>query len=513
MVIDAETVEQHYLKRETFSIKEDQWTQLVNFKTRHRAMLALADDFVAQLGQVGRVESQPLTILIQQFRDFAKEYYEFFEDAERGDRTALRDVLNNLQAEWVNIGHATTQYLYSQVGGGMLKGQLEQANEFARRYYARFLGYKPVATPIAYFDRVYAITRYPFITPAALVSMPLHYAGLAGDPQNGTWQALAHELGHHIYWNSAPLFDDTVTDTRDGISYEGLHWRLRDRIWSAVMGFIRGAMTSYRSYEIGGRVLDMWLNWQEELFADICGTLMAGVRYAISARELAEDYVFSGRKSTSNDDILSVLSAFGNDNGTHPIPYLRPQIAIATLKWVHHQADVAGLADADKLRAAINTLTSDLEALRNKARRIHHEGTELALEELAPFVEPVVNAVLSTPWLSVQNGDLTLDERGLGALFAATPTVLLNAEDEHPIAASHGLSGATLSLPGDEVSPFQVFQIFHLRLVEREISVSLDLLDEEQRDKYLAQRLRELMLRALSEKWRFAIPGPSCVPG
>ncbi|MEW6404894.1 MAG: hypothetical protein AB1649_24115, partial [Chloroflexota bacterium] len=108
------------------------------------------------------------------------------------------------------------------------------------------------------------------------------------------WLALAHETGHHFFWNSLRYLEDV----------EKLHF---DMAKSLAEALARPEKT-----------LEPWGQWMEETFADVCGVLLAGPGYVVSSQERAAEKIKKPEDLAHND-------------GEHPIPFLRPIITYQAL--------------------------------------------------------------------------------------------------------------------------------------------------------------------------------------
>ena len=138
------------------------------------------------------------------------------------------------------------------------------------------------------------------------------------------WQALGHEMGHHVFWN-AVILDE----------FNALQTRLRQAVADAVLK--RLGVTNYSNVPSNQYLqrIDLWGHWLEEVFADVCGVLFAGPAFAYSAQELAAASV------STLDDLV------GADDQAHPSLYLRPLIALQVIR------EIAGkLHDVDTKYAA-----------------------------------------------------------------------------------------------------------------------------------------------------------------
>jgi len=264
-----------------------------------------------------------------------------------------------LQREWAIISRACEQREIPEFNKALRK-----ADEQAREYYDRFHGYKATGlSPIPYFEKLYAITRSPFTPYPALISIPLQ---VFNDPTQ--WQALAHELGHYIYWNSLELSKDP--------GYREIQTRLKN----AVLKALSISTEDYDDFQERVKIVGIWMNWLEETFADVCGTMLAGPTYVISGQHYVEGKAFTRAELIKDDE-------------RHPSPYLRPLIAIETLVWV---AERLGDNDqrAQELKTIITSLTQVWTKHRDKGRRGTHKASGLRMSKIEDCIGVVVRTIL-----------------------------------------------------------------------------------------------------------------------
>jgi hypothetical protein len=308
------------------------------------------------LGQ-SNPQSRQLSTLIEEFDRFARSYFDFFLKGKPINSLPqdLTTALTRLQTEAENINRACQQRDNAE-----FSQFLAQADELAKIYYKQFNGYKvdPAALPITYFDKLFGIRRSPY-SPYPLLSIPLL---VFNDPSQ--WAGgLAHELGHYIYWNSSAL---------------KAFGTIRPRLESAVLRALSISHASYAAFEVGAKVADIWIGWLEETFADICGTLLVGPSFVASGQQLAED-----------------LGASQNsDDGEHPAPFIRPLIAIETLRWVAEQPSAA--AQRARLQAIIQVFDERWAKNRRLGRRLVHEDSGLKMAEVERRVGLVVRSILGS---------------------------------------------------------------------------------------------------------------------
>ncbi len=136
---------------------------------------------------------------------------------------------------------------------------------------------------ITYFQKEPNVRIMPY-APIALIGIP--YTCI--DSKNAQdYLAIAHEVGHYVFWNARKQVDGS-----------GKTVNLRALIYS----------TLTRSTE--------WSpGWEEEIFADIYSTLVAGPIAALSMQKMLIDNLY-----------------FNEDDGQHPVPKIRPRTHLRVLE-------------------------------------------------------------------------------------------------------------------------------------------------------------------------------------
>ncbi|MCQ3974650.1 MAG: hypothetical protein DPW09_14505 [Anaerolineae bacterium] len=321
--------------------------------------------------------------MLEAFNRFAPNYFNFFTQGEsEADRAKeLNSALNRLQQQWELISRVCAQREIRE-----FQEALELADGKAKVLYDYYKGYKATTlSPVTYFEKIFGITRSPFTPYPALISIPFQ---VFDNPNE--WQALAHELGHYIYWNSAELKD-----------YRQVQARLKDVVLKA----LNLPVENYEAFQKKSKLINIWTNWLEETFADICGALLVGPLHVVSALRIADETAFAPAQLI-------------RDDGEHPAPYLRPLIGLKTLVWVAEQAHNYSQSMQD-LKDIIKLLEGHWTILQQKAGAESSEISGVKLSELEASVGEVVQAILgneSGPWIKdVVNGQREF--AGLGSLI------------------------------------------------------------------------------------------------
>jgi hypothetical protein len=187
-------------------------------------------------------------------------------------------------------------------------------------------------TVLTYFQKSVSIRLIPY-APIALIGIPFscmrlpEYVALgAAKPKNAKkvkerfvsvaqdFMAIPHEMGHYLYWNGTPrLTRELINSLSIPLEDEVLDELAKSPYPITVNQLLQAALATpgfvTKSYS---------LKWAEEIFADIYGCLIAGPYIAKSA----QDRQITGR---SRDELLK-------DDGDHPLPAVRPQLFVDTLK-------------------------------------------------------------------------------------------------------------------------------------------------------------------------------------
>lgn len=326
-----------------------------------KRLLALVDGPIQrwkkQLAANSATKDEPLAKLLDEFERFARHYFEHFIGGNPLTTLPqdLSSALRRLQLEMATINRAIEQRDQQEFAPSLAK-----ADQRAKALYQRFLGYKGQdpnpAMPITYFEKLYAISRAPY-TPYPLISIPLLDAN--GEEQ---WdEGLAHELGHYIFWNSSSL--DKYIESQAELQ-------------NAVLRALEISTDTYSLFQERVKIAEIWINWLEETFADICGTLLIGPNYAFSSQQ---------RIVESDEDPIG-------DDGEHPAPYLRPLISIEVLRWVAEQ--ITDSYQQTKLSEIIATLEENWAGQRKLGQAGTHSESGLEMSKIDERVKDVVRAIL-----------------------------------------------------------------------------------------------------------------------
>lgn len=260
-----------------------------------------------------------LAKLLEKFRIFVSDYIQLLRSVPlsvANPRVITAVGLKQLYDEWGVLSRAASQRLESD-NDADFSDKLCTAQLILKTYLDRWRGsdahyLAPKSKNdhqrgVIYFDKSYSITRSIYAPEIPIISIPLTDYSLSTN-----WQAIAHEVGHHFFWNALDLETmDSVQQRMQDIAAEALaHLLPKQR------KFTGEAMSGL---EQSWKRMTTWQKWTEEVFADMVGTLLAGPAFVISSQNLAAEQV-------------GARSDFATDDGEHPCPYLRPIICLQTLR-------------------------------------------------------------------------------------------------------------------------------------------------------------------------------------
>jgi len=327
-------------------------------------------------------EAARITLLLRRFRDFFSDYYLYFVrrllNGDLAGRQAAPVALRRAIGQIIEQGATLNRLLNQRRYGSMYRERLLQADARAERYYNRYEGAKIGGNaPLVYFEKLYHITRFPF-RPPPLIAIPL-----ADWNHPPAWLPLAHELGHYVFWNSTELstFGRTQKKLVDAVKQQCQQFFADHPDLSAA------EKTTTRR----------WLGWLEETFADIFGTLVGGPAYAASAQERQVRHTLARA-----DDLLL-------DDGEHPMPAIRPLIAIETLRHMP-----GGSAAADLLAQRWQPYLQQANTAFGKVKPppdVPPQDIESLLSpaQLAKMVPDMVHKILQTPAFQTADTSSTLN--------------------------------------------------------------------------------------------------------
>ena len=248
------------------------------------------------------------------------------------------DGIKQLMEDWDVISRACQQRVVTGFGHDEerfeMTGELLRATEQMKEYqalwnerrgiYSKHGALESMGKPIVYFEKKYKIRRSLYARNTPIVAIPLTEARFSNDKAekealaNKRYLALAHEFGHHLFWNAVdtgllPRVFNAIS-TIGGKTICGKDWSLAEE-----------NDQKEKNPEVGRSKeairLIVWMHWFEEVFADVVGTLLEGPAYAIKAQEIAAQACEARNDLVKADD-------------EHPAPYLRPLICVEVLKRV-----------------------------------------------------------------------------------------------------------------------------------------------------------------------------------
>jgi hypothetical protein len=234
--------------------------------------------------------------LVMCLRSFAGDQFNYFYERFGGDDTPRRLGESTefpdefvLQAVLAQVGYdveAILRAAHQRISGSpRMRQALETADKLAWQalQLAKDRGFiEEKTTALTYFQKSPNARIIPY-APVALIGVPFTAMSATRD-----YLAIAHEVGHYVYWRGR-----TKTSNEEPV-YRNL---ARSIIRKGVKDEVR--------------------NWQEEIFADVYGCLVAGPPIALSAQELA---------------FQASVKDFVKDDKEHPKPVVRPDIYAEILK-------------------------------------------------------------------------------------------------------------------------------------------------------------------------------------
>lgn len=240
-------------------------------------------------------------------------------------------------------------------------------------------------TVLSYLNKAPNVRVIPY-APVALIGIPLTALGsLTGTPPWARdFLAIPHEFAHHLYWYGRDFPNHT------------------DQLDSAIP-FLREQLAQ----ECKSLIVQ---NWCEEIFADVVGCLIGGPVVALSMIDMV---------SAERGSQLLV------DNGTHPLPILRPYIYTETLRqmgmktmgealerlWTERLKNF-GYYSPDEAKATWQLISTNRPSNEEKG-----EPQTISMEELIPVIRKVIALLpLSPEALNLRWSDDTTD---LGTLYTA----------------------------------------------------------------------------------------------
>jgi hypothetical protein len=160
-----------------------------------------------------------------------------------------------------------------------------------------------VGNILVYFNKTTKINRFPY-TDKALIGIPYRVL-TQNQRERKTWMPIAHELGHHIYWNMASYID------------------LPSQKESFERGILKIQKTDHGLIDEVKYLLKPWL---EEIFADAIGLQISGSNSVERQKFLESSKELILRKTDNEKANLSL------DDGEHVPDGLRLLVSLASLK-------------------------------------------------------------------------------------------------------------------------------------------------------------------------------------
>ena len=360
---------------------------------------------------------QALRRLLQDFKHFSEDYYQFFQGVRvygsQSKVNVLNTALRRILKEWATIQRAAEQRQTKY------REHLKETDRVAADYYRAFRGAKASSAIVTYFEKIHDIARSLY-SPIPHIGVPL-----SGYDAPEDWLSIAHEVGHYIYWNYN--YDDVLH------GYREVQKNLGQAVTKAlVIRHTRDLDTfDLNAFAQYTETVKVCLNWLEEIFADAYGTLVAGPAFALSIQKVLLDKV-------SLDDLLQ-------DDGEHPIPYLRPFIRTQVLREIAEEEKEKNEQFATDLQAWAKKLEEGWEAYwqevgfdKEKQKYLRSGQVSVEISRLKKELSYVVKDLLRAEVIPDEQGqkrcllDLELVDYYRGEAHdkvSETQKVLLDKED------------------------------------------------------------------------------------
>ncbi len=185
-------------------------------------------------------------------------------------------------------------------------------------------------TAVTYFQKANSIRVIPY-APVALIGIPFSAATCAQD-----LLAIPHEVGHYVYWH-------------EPLARGSLNGSLARHFWDQ----------------------PAWVSaWQEEIFADVYGTLVAGPYMALNFQDILAD---------------TRRERFITDDGDHPVAIARAAVFTSTLRAIGY-GEVADNIDAEWATVVAETYGQTTEAMIG--------GQPVKLELIREHLDTVVQRIV-----------------------------------------------------------------------------------------------------------------------
>ena len=326
------------------------------FHKRLNAMIKRSIDF-----QDNFSEDEPICKLLTKFVDFSKEYIKLLgqipPEISRRPFVVNRGIERLLQ-EWNVLCRASEQRLIGGFGSE-LQDASKLAQAYCNQWNKNFADDSPhkLETPVVYFEKLFRISRSVYAPEIPVISLPL-----IDFDQKNNWQGLAHEFGHHIFWNGFGIEEISVA-----------HQNLRNSIALNFSGSDSMPPVSRKArYSLPkAERIALWENWLEEVFADIYGTLLEGPAYAISSQDLMAERI-------------NRVDDFAVADREHPCTYLRPLISLQVLE------EISGQTISDE--GVLGKLRDRWLEFAQQAGELEYK--DFSLTSLEKDIQPIVKIIL-----------------------------------------------------------------------------------------------------------------------
>lgn len=313
---------------------------------------------------------------IDDFRSFFEDYFKFFENGDKSEyqkrmscECVLSTALAQIRSIWTHLSWAVNQRFIDIYEEKLI--ELNEKAESLMRQAPEIFSEKAKRRPIIYLDKFIHITRYAYPT-SPLIGIPIDRNS------EESRLSLAHELGHHVFWDSENIEEYTNKIKR-------IH-----KIIFTEFGFKSIDDADYESavHDVKNKLemFEVLKGWSEEILADIFATLLTGAEYAKSCQDILV------RDSISNTD------DYTRDDGKHPIPSLRPLIAWKVLEIVakKKEEEEGNTSSARILKEIVDKLAKRWRTFIESDNNTHLRGvTDWKIEQLEKHLLNIVDKIVS----------------------------------------------------------------------------------------------------------------------
>lgn len=244
---------------------------------------------------------------VEAFVTFSNEYRQYFQQiieqsAFKPDKTTVRRLQERVE-QALNEYWAPFERVIEQWQMAGYREILEDGTDQAIGYLEKMKLDPEKSGILLYFDKIPMIRRCPYIN---IVVLGVPYRLVADtEPVNRDWMAIPHELGHYAYWNLGDLQQ-----------FRQEQQRIREEAATRIQTSSVVKKLEEKEQEA---IIEMFLGWLEEIFADMVGTQLGEDRFVNSLQTIMERMVGNKEDLKEND-------------GTHPPFCMRPFVRLKMME-------------------------------------------------------------------------------------------------------------------------------------------------------------------------------------